>query len=225
MSENWTYEELEAAVAAYMDMRSKVLNRIPFKKKNYYVSLSDKYGRTEKSYEYRMQNISYVFSIMGRRWVTGLKPAKNVGARIANEIEQIINNFEGNSPSKVAAFASSVSTFRAKKEKQQPKGNKKPNKSQIQSTQYQRDPEVVAWVLDEAGGVCESCSKPAPFEKDDGTPFLEVHHIRMLSDDGSDTTTNAVAICPNCHREQHYGKNRLENIKVIYSKVGRLIEE
>lgn len=47
----------------------------------------------------------------------------------------------------------------------------------------------------------------------------------MLSDGGSDTTNNAVAICPNCHRELHYGRNRLERMETIYANVGRLIKE
>lgn len=225
MSNNWTEEELEAAVVAYLDMRTKELDNIPFTKKEYYVLLSETYGRTEKSYEYRMQNISYVFSTMGRRWVTGLKPAKNVGARVAGEIEGIINKLEGNAATNIAPFATNVSAKRSKKPKTRPNGNKAPKKSQSQSTQYERDPEVVAWVLEEAKGVCESCGKNAPFEKDDGSLFLEVHHLRMLSDGGSDTTTNAIAICPNCHRELHYGKSSLEKMENIYASVDRLIEE
>lgn len=57
MSSNWTEEELRATVAAYMEMRSKELNGIPFVKKHYYAELAGRFGRTEKSFEYRMQNI------------------------------------------------------------------------------------------------------------------------------------------------------------------------
>lgn len=225
MSDNWTHEELEAAVVAYIDMRNKELDSQPFIKKDYYADLSDRYGRTEKSYEYRMQNISYVFSTLGRRWVTGLKPARNVGARVANDIEGIINGIEGNSPSGIAKFASEVDSTKAKKDLAKPEGNRKPPKRQSTSTQFDRDPAVVAWVLNAANGYCECCGERAPFEKDDGTPFLEVHHLRTLADNGSDTTTNAVAICPNCHRELHYGKERLELLGRVYSSVERLIEE
>ena len=57
-----------------------------------------------------------------------------------------------------------------------------------------------------ANGVCELCGKAAPFARRiDGSPYLEVHHRVMLSDDGDDTVENAVAACPNCHREEHYG--------------------
>lgn len=71
---------------------------------------------------------------------------------------------------------------------------------------YQRNPDVVAAVLERANGICERCGQAAPFIRaTDGTPYLEVHHKIRLADDGEDTVENAVAICPNCHRELHFG--------------------
>lgn len=71
---------------------------------------------------------------------------------------------------------------------------------------YDRCPHVVAEVLIRASGVCEGCKKPAPFvRKKDGTPYLEVHHIIQLADGGPDRVENAKALCPNCHRESHFG--------------------
>lgn len=225
MTAKWTSDELESSVIAYLDMRKKELDRIQFKKKDYYKSLAAKYGRSEKSYEYRMQNISYVFSAMGRRWVSGLKPKNHVGQNVLCELEDMIAKIEGNNISRLAQFMARISRIRGKNKKSKPSGNKNPKKLQTQTNQYQRDPEVIAWVLDEANDVCESCDKPAPFVKDDGSYFLEVHHLRTLADGGSDTITNAVAICPNCHRELHYGKHRLQKIEGIYKKVRRLVEE
>ena len=225
MSDNWTQEELEGAVKAYLDMRSNEMDGTPFTKKEYYKLLAEEYGRTKKAYEYRMQNISFVFSTMGRRWVTGLKPAKNVGVRVANDIEGIINKLEGNADSNISSFAAEVSSRRSKKSKTKPKGNKRPRKLQRMTTYYERDPEVVAWVVEQANGRCEACGNSAPFEKDDGSLFLEVHHLRNLSDSGSDTIDNAVALCPNCHRELHYGKNRLGLMEAIYARIDRLVEE
>ncbi|WP_254204307.1 hypothetical protein [Aeromonas sp. FDAARGOS 1414] len=60
MSDNWTEEELRAAVIAYLDMQTKASLGEPFVKKHYYRELASQFGRTEKSFEYRMQNISYV---------------------------------------------------------------------------------------------------------------------------------------------------------------------
>lgn len=69
-----------------------------------------------------------------------------------------------------------------------------------------RNPDVVAYVLKRANGVCEVCKQPAPFIRRSGqTPYLEVHHTINLANDGPDTPDNAQALCPNCHREVHYG--------------------
>ena len=71
---------------------------------------------------------------------------------------------------------------------------------------FKRSPYVVAEVLHHAAGVCGSCLKAAPFtRKKDGAPYLEVHHRRQLAHGGEDTVANAIAVCPNCHRELHYG--------------------
>ncbi len=225
MSENWTTDELEAAVNAYIDMRQKEINGQAFVKKAYYTSLSEKFGRNEKSYEYRMQNISYVFSLMGRNWVKGLKPAKNVGTKVVAELEKLINKAEGQSSHLSAEFQSSVNALTQKKNVSPPKSNKSPKKVKSEVTQYNRDPKVVAWVLNEARGTCECCNNIASFKKEDGTPYLEVHHLRRLADGGSDSITNAIAVCPNCHRELHYGANRKSLLQSVYLNVNRLIEE
>ncbi|PSW01246.1 HNH endonuclease signature motif containing protein [Photobacterium aquimaris] len=64
----------------------------------------------------------------------------------------------------------------------------------------------VAKALYKANGICEACHQPAPFiKKSNGQPYLEVHHIKSLSDGGKDSLENVQAICPNCHREMHFG--------------------
>lgn len=71
---------------------------------------------------------------------------------------------------------------------------------------FNRNPDVVAEVLQRAGGYCEKCKQPAPFaRKKDRSPYLEVHHKVLLAEGGEDTVGNAIAVCPNCHREAHYG--------------------
>lgn len=103
-----------------------------------------------------------------------------------------------------------------------PAGNKKPSSSQTSVTQFARDPAVVAWVLAEAAGVCECCGKPAPFTREDGSLFLEVHHVLRLADGGEDTINNAAALCPNCHRELHYGAEKRELAAKLRRRVTRL---
>ena len=94
MTTNWSDAELEASVKSYLEMKDKELKGIKFTKVDYYRDLSKKFGRSEKSFEYRMQNISFVFSQLGREWVTGLKPAKNVGSHVFGKIDEIIDRIE-----------------------------------------------------------------------------------------------------------------------------------
>ena len=82
-----------------------------------------------------------------------------------------------------------------------------PAKTQMTTTQYRRNPDVIAEVLYRANGICECCHKKAPFiSKSTGRPYLEVHHIIQLSKHGEDSVENAIAVCPNCHKKLHFGQ-------------------
>lgn len=224
MSENWSKDELKASVEAYVDMLRKLHAGQDVVKKQYYEDLANRFGRTAKAFEYRMQNISYVYSVMGRGWLPGLKPAKHVGTNVAEQIEEIIAEVEGRQFAPVARFETQVKELQ-QKPIEKPQGNKKPATTTFSATQFARDPAVKAWILQNAKGVCESCNKDAPFVGTDGLPFLEVHHVRTLANGGSDTVENAVALCPNCHRELHYGENAAQRIEAIYANVSRLVKE
>lgn len=80
-----------------------------------------------------------------------------------------------------------------------------PATATVTSRVFLRNADVVADVLLRANGVCEICRKKAPFMRRNGTPYLEVHHRVQLALGGEDTVENAVAACPNCHREAHFG--------------------
>lgn len=86
------------------------------------------------------------------------------------------------------------------------KSSSLPSKTVVTTTVYGRNPHIVVEVLNRANGICENCNKLAPFIREsDGTPYLEVHHIIRLADGGEDSLENTIAVCPNCHRELHYG--------------------
>ncbi|MDR8028487.1 HNH endonuclease [Burkholderia cenocepacia] len=94
----------------------------------------------------------------------------------------------------------------AARRKRLARANKKPAKIKAVTEIYVRSADVVAEVLLRANGACERCKVLAPFlRKKDRTPYLEVHHKQRLADDGEDTVENAIALCPNCHRELHFG--------------------
>jgi len=89
--------------------------------------------------------------------------------------------------------------------------NNKPNKGISDPAEYFiRSKEIVDYAKKRANGICEMCNQLAPFSDEKNSPFLEVHHILKLADDGPDTPENVAAICPNCHKEAHFGKKKEE---------------
>jgi 5-methylcytosine-specific restriction protein A len=96
---------------------------------------------------------------------------------------------------------------------------------QLNTTEYYRRSKfIVDYAKLRADGVCERCNKPGPFLDSNNRPFLEVHHILMLSDDGPDLPENVAAICPNCHKETHFGITK-EEINTLLLKLIRIKEE
>lgn len=223
--EAWTDEELRAAVLAYAEMQRKEKNGEAFVKVAIYRELSARYGRSPKAFEFRMQNISSVLDRMGRSWIAGLKPRGHSGSGIEAAIERLINDLDNDQERQKAIFAEQVRAGYFLPDLPRPQGQKRPTKRQFVVTKVDRDANVKAWVLRQARGRCECCGKRAPFTSLDNIPYLEVHHLHLLAEGGSDTPENAVAICPNCHRELHLGVKKDEIRAHLYMTIPRLVEE
>lgn len=86
-----------------------------------------------------------------------------------------------------------------------------------------RSQAIVDYALDRSNGSCELCRSAAPFQTRRGIPYLEVHHIRRLSDGGPDDPRFVAAICPNCHREVHHGADGEAKNKALQSHVAELV--
>lgn len=72
---------------------------------------------------------------------------------------------------------------------------------------HNRSDIIKTYALTRSNGKCEGCDSNAPFLKHNGQPYLEVHHLIELSNDGQDIPTNVIALCPNCHARVTYGKD------------------
>ncbi|MFS1891808.1 HNH endonuclease signature motif containing protein [Vibrio lentus] len=218
----WSDEEMQDSVEAYLNMLDLSHTGTKFNKAQIYRDLSKKFKRGAKSYEFRMQNISYVFELLGRSWVTGLKPKRNITAQQVELIEYLIASIESKPFEGKATFEAKVRESSKKPNSEKPKGNSKPKTSTTTTTSYTRSPEVKAWVLNRADGICECCDQEAPFKTEEGKPFLEVHHIIPLVDSGADNVENCAGICPNCHRMLHLGKGRENSSKLLLTKISLL---
>lgn len=100
-------------------------------------------------------------------------------------------------------------------------GNERPERRNSKSSYIVRDPEVRRSVIKRANGRCEFCGAEG-FERDDGSRFVEAHHIIHLAKQGPDTLENVIGLCPNHHREAHFGKDRKsfeERLKSTLAKI------
>ena len=226
----WSDEELTSAVRAYLEMLRLELNGVKFNKAQINRQLRDGplTKRSDASVEYRMRNISAALYELKMPYVTGYLPAPNIGSATKEKMVELLrqNDIEFLSAyvptADAAALSAQVSTLRSQAYLKMPTGTKHPTVIVKASASYVRDPAVKAWVLTVAKGVCEGCDHPAPFIGNDGLPYLEVHHVMPLASHGSDTPTNAVALCPNCHRRCHYAKDSDEFKLRLYEKIPRL---
>ncbi|WP_156473225.1 HNH endonuclease signature motif containing protein [Pseudorhodoferax sp. Leaf265] len=97
------------------------------------------------------------------------------------------------------------------------------NRKKLTTIEYRsRSSAVHRYALARAEGRCECCGLRAPFESDQGIPYLEVHHLLRLADDGPDAPSNVAAICPNCHRALHHSKGRAALAASLQLRVAQL---
>lgn len=232
-SSAWSDAELAVAIKAYLQMLHLELQGVPYNKAAVNRALREGAltGRTKASIEFRMQNISAALYELKMPYIAGYLPARNIGSAVKAKMiallsAQGIESLEAYVPtSDTQLLAERVSDLRQRSLGAIPKGSATPPTATTTTTIFVRDPAVKAWVLHAANGNCEGCGATAPFKGTDGLPYLEVHHVMPLSSHGSDKITNAVALCPNCHRRCHYSSDRDEFKLALYERNSRLLVE
>jgi hypothetical protein len=85
-----------------------------------------------------------------------------------------------------------------------PTGIGTPDRAKRTMHVFQRDPAVRAHVVKRAQGRCEYCRRQG-FLLPNGNHYVEAHHIIALAKQGPDTLENVIALCPEHHREAHFG--------------------
>ncbi|MRT05781.1 HNH endonuclease [Ewingella americana] len=152
-----------------------------------------KRGETFEIYDPRLHGVFEIYHSLDGKWLT---------REVKSEFEQELE--------------AAVQLTPEKRRELLAKANTTPERVEVTSIVFKRNALVVAQVLALAKGKCQSCKRDAPFKRENGKHYLEVHHVEWLSRGGEDTVDNAIALCPNCHRQAHYGK--LELIKVNRGK-------
>ena len=96
-----------------------------------------------------------------------------------------------------------------------------PEKKEYLIEIYARD---IGWVKEAKRNLGLSCICPGcnnSFIKEDGTPYIEVHHIIPLCNGGEDAKWNLAVLCAHHHRKAHYAdaKTRIEMEKFLLKEV------
>jgi 5-methylcytosine-specific restriction protein A len=146
------------------------------------------------------QHIVYYESVVGQA-LPGLRAVANKHRDVAPLL-----SFAEHAASFEAAVDEAMNDTQTKRLARLAKAPSKPQRVRVSAYIFTRNADVVAEVLHRANGMCERCENPAPFcRKKNGEPYLEVHHVLPLSEDGDDVVENAIALCPTCHRLLHFG--------------------
>jgi hypothetical protein len=87
---------------------------------------------------------------------------------------------------------------------------------------YARSDTVRQFVLKRAAGCCEYCGAKG-FETIVDSIYLETHHVVPLCESGEDSTSNVAALCPDHHRQAHFGKDRDLIREVLLKRIRRAV--
>ncbi|RIJ17142.1 HNH endonuclease [Henriciella mobilis] len=93
-----------------------------------------------------------------------------------------------------------------------------PDRRDVTTSAFVRDPQVRRDCLRRAQGRCENCGSQG-FKTPSGALYLETHHIQPLAEGGADTLSNVIALCPNDHRRAHYGLDTLDFRDKLYAAI------
>lgn len=149
--------------------------------------------------------VRYVGQFVCAGWETELQPDVNGADRDAIVFHLVPIEHAADAAALSSAPAPAGGDMMALRKAAYAAATAKASAGQATKTVYERSAVVRSYVLARANGTCESCNAPAPFTSNTGSPFLEAHHIRRVSDGGPDDPGHMAGVCPNCHRRAHYG--------------------
>jgi 5-methylcytosine-specific restriction protein A len=153
--------------------------------------------------------VSYVgqFEYAGHRWETLEDEEEYKREAIRFELEPV-GGAETEIEDGTPATLSKEELFEKAKQSSPRETSSSSGKSESSgSRSYPRSELVKEFALRHADGVCQGCGNEAPFVDQSGEPFLEVHHLHRRADGGPDSPENVIALCPNCHRRRHHGRD------------------
>jgi 5-methylcytosine-specific restriction endonuclease McrA len=101
-----------------------------------------------------------------------------------------------------------------------------PDARTVETKRYNSAPAIKAFAHNRSAHKCEMprCEYEG-FNKYSGGKFIEIHHIKPLSEDGDDSIINVAALCPNCHRKMHHARDRVQLARILKAAVKQANKE
>lgn len=165
----------------------------------------------------------YIGSFVCDFWHMRTAPDKNGAPRTAIVFKLIpLENLDAGSAASVELDQQTVSLEELRRRAFAAAGGAVQTSGKTKRTIYTRSRDVRVYVLARANGTCEACNQPAPFKREDGTPYLEPHHTRRVSDGGPDHPRWVGATCPTCHRLIHHGLDGAQLNAQLQKRLGEL---
>jgi hypothetical protein len=130
--------------------------------------------------------------------------SSRVSARLLDPVPWAVATYDSATGEGVLRRGLSASTY-ADQFSLPPPPDGKSGRREVTALVRDRDSEVRRFALLRAKGKCQLCGA-AGFLLPNGSMFLETHHVIPLAEGGPDSVNNVVALCPNHHREVHYGR-------------------
>jgi 5-methylcytosine-specific restriction protein A len=220
----WSDAELAACLDVYMQLLERQAKRDHPNYANVIRCLAVELGRTPGAVDRRLQAISLLLSERKDKTVSRFPPGQSLTPGIRHRLSHLYD--ERTPTADPDALDRLTKSARERgSSSSPPAGSSDPSSWEKQQTRrFKRRADIRAWVLNVANGTCEACGSAAPFTGKDGYPFLEVHHLRPLAEGGPDTSCNAAAVCPNCHRRLHSGADNEAYRMLVVDGVDRLVD-
>ncbi len=107
---------------------------------------------------------------------------------------------------------------------------KKPRKKENSSSSYVRDSAKAKGAIIASNFKCNIDESHMSFIAKSGKPYMEAHHLIPISaqdnfDVSLDVDANIICLCPNCHRNLHYGKDIKNMLEGLYNARKKHLEE
>lgn len=133
--------------------------------------------------------------------------------------------YAGPDPEEVEDDSKDELTLQELRQIAEEQGSETVSRTSVSQTRYARSESVKRYARRRADGVCEGCDEPAPFRNKNGDPYLEVHHVFEVSDEGPDKPDAVIALCPTCHTRVHQSEDGNEYNLHLIEKLDTIEED